>query len=593
MSIEIKDNPDVELHGQLGDRSNGSPESIASALASELSIRPWKDWQKHFSRRKKPARPQKRFGGKSSFLFWVAPKLPADSQRAESLDRIARLVKGSIDVKSRDASLVNLTGELVSTKTLTFDDAILAVGIAALLPELAPVSDESSWTMGLANLLELIERGVIAEDDLVRQMLAVELPCLLAWQLPEFSGCASLADKGFATLVAELGELLDSDGCIEARLIGQVPEFLATWTRSWLLADKLGFELDEETQEIWEWFLRLGWRLLRGDGTSMMSPSGKQVHADLYQAALRTSTDREDRRIAGLIWPDGKSLPKSGIPGEGGTFSEWAGMGVLQSSWSLRSPRVAVTTIDDQFAMEVCCGTTLFSIQGAPSISINGGELKPIGEWDEVCWHSDKDVDYLELELEINEHLRLQRQVCLLRQHEALFFADVLLGDSPERIDYQLDIQPAAGVTGLPESETTEMYLQDRKIRSLLLPLALPEWRSARSDDRFAFDENGVHLRQSTVSRNLCAGFFADLNPVRSLRPRTWRTLTVGEELNVVTPDVAVAWRVRIGKQQWVIYRSLEGPGNRTFVGQNHQCDFFIGQFEKDGDVSELLTIEA
>ena len=586
MSIEITEHLHVDLDGQVGEVADGLTDIPLEQVQEELSNRSWPAWQKHFTRRKKPARPQKSFGSQSSFLQWVV----ANEKQGKSLQRVALLVKSSGKIKPSDERLLGVPAEMWSNNSLTASDALLAVGIAALLPELTSVTNESTWTSALAHLIRLPEHQATEENELVRQLLGVELPCLLAYLFPELDSCTALAGPACELMEYEQDTLLDSDGCIEAYLLGEVPAFLATWTRSWLLIDKLGFELDRVSQEKWEWFIRLALRLLRRDGTSMLGPQAWRVDAELYQTALLTSTDRDDRAIGRVIWPEGKSVPRQ-VPQEGGTYSEWAGMGVLQSSWSPRTPRMAVTTIDEHFAMEVCRGSTLFTIEGIPSLSI--GDEVLIGEWEEVCWHGDHEVDYLELELEVSDDVRLQRQICLLRQHDALFFADTLLGETTRRMEYQLDIRLADSVTGLPEGETTEMYLQGKKIRSLLLPLGLPEWRAARTDDRFTCDGQSVRLRQSAVTRNLCAGLFVDLNPARSIKPRTWRTLTVGEELEIVGPDVAVAWRVRIGKQQWVIYRSLEGPGNRTFLGQNHLCDFFIGQFEKDGTVTELLTIEA
>ena len=84
-----------------------------------------------------------------------------------------------------------------------------------------------------------------------------------------------------------------------------------------------------------------------------------------------------------------------------------------------------------------------------------------------------------------------------------------------------------------------------------------------------------------------------DFSASRFEKQRTWRQLTVAELLKTVTSDVAVAYRVQAAKEQWVVYRSLDKPGNRTFLGHNLSSEALVGKFLKDGTVEEYFEIEA
>ena len=53
------------------------------------------------------------------------------------------------------------------------------------------------------------------------------------------------------------------------------------------------------------------------------------------------------------------------------------------------------------------------------------------------------------------------------------------------------------------------------------------------------------------------ASLFIDLRKDRFVRPVTWRQLTVAENLSIQPADVAVGYRVQIGADQWLFYRSL------------------------------------
>jgi hypothetical protein len=88
------------------------------------------------------------------------------------------------------------------------------------------------------------------------------------------------------------------------------------------------------------------------------------------------------------------------------------------------------------------------------------------------------------------------------------------------------------------------------------------------------------------------APLFLDLKPRRMRRPLTWRQLTVAEGLEIQPNDAAVGYRVMVGNQQWLIYRSLAGAGNRTLLGHNLASETLVARFGRDGEVRPLLEVE-
>ena len=88
-----------------------------------------------------------------------------------------------------------------------------------------------------------------------------------------------------------------------------------------------------------------------------------------------------------------------------------------------------------------------------------------------------------------------------------------------------------------------------------------------------------------------CPLFF-DLRPRRLTKERTWRRLTVAQQLEIQSADVATGFRIQSGKDQWLVYRSLAPPGNRTLLGQNISSEFYAGRFLRTGEVDEFIEIE-
>jgi hypothetical protein len=200
----------------------------------------------------------------------------------------------------------------------------------------------------------------------------------------------------------------------------------------------------------------------------------------------------------------------------------------------------------------------------------------------------------IELQRQLPANATWQRQMIISRRDDlVLIFDAFLFSSAAESIEYRCDWPVADLVTSLGETETREAYLQQsEKIVSLALPITLGEWRADRSGHEFTANERALTFVQTGRGRALFAGIVFDLNPKRSKRPRTWRKLTVAENLQIVAEDVAVARRFQIDDEQWVVYRNLSHVGNRTFIGQNVFCDFCFERFRKDGSMKMLVEIE-
>jgi hypothetical protein len=223
---------------------------------------------------------------------------------------------------------------------------------------------------------------------------------------------------------------------------------------------------------------------------------------------------------------------------------------------------------------------------------VDGKPLSVEGDWGSVCWFSDFDVDYLELEADLTGGWKIQRQFLLARQDYFLYAGDILLGPTVAKIDYRLRIPLQPGIAFDPAHETNDGCLSSDTTLALVIPLAVPEWRS---DPRVGGLESGdgfLELRHSTRAQRTCSPLFLDLHRRRQRKENTWRQLTVGESLQPVNSEVAVGFRIHVGPEQWLAYRSLAAPANRTVLGQNLHSEFLFARFLADGDTETVVEIE-
>lgn len=341
-----------------------------------------------------------------------------------------------------------------------------------------------------------------------------------------------------------------------------------------------------------------------------------------------------------------KHLPDASI------HSEWAELALLQSDWSQRAERLAIAYNNRRVQMELQADRRLL-LHGTweMEISADGRSLEPQGDWSETCWASDADCDYLELEIQLSQRFSVQRQIVLSRREQFLFLADAVLGEVPCDLKYAGRLPLAAEIEAEPAKETRELLLLAKEEpRAAILPLELPEWRvdprggslsacEQRESNRQqpaeekltngavakGADGNGavshsvperraaaphgaaaiepavgqpaaVTLCQSIHGCRLFAPLWIDLSAKRvgnlDRDPLTWRQLTVAEERHILPRDVAVAYRVQAGRRQWVVYRSLAARANRTFLGINLATEFYVGQFDSDGETNSVIEID-
>jgi len=103
-------------------------------------------------------------------------------------------------------------------------------------------------------------------------------------------------------------------------------------------------------------------------------------------------------------------------------------------------------------------------------------------------------------------------------------------------------------------------------------------------------DAGKLVLEARTTRPRLLSSMLLALGP-KSRNPKyTWRALTVAQNLQKVTDDVAQGCRVQIGKDQWVFYRSLAPCSRRTLMGLHLSMEFYAGRFLTDDGTYEPLV---
>jgi len=479
--------------------------------------------------------------------------------------------------------------------------ALECLGWSYLLPKLAGVLPPVPWWKTLGVLSDWAARPTGPPNSLpllVEQLLTGELPWTLADQFPELPHCRALGRSGRRQLSAGVLACVDDTGLPHYRHLDLVRPLLACWTRCRSLVDSAGgICFTAVAQSRYERFVRQALQLSRQNGEPVFSTCRAGPRdAQWMDAALALAGREEDAAIADQLLPwraasraasaERVCFPRSSVN------SESAQLASLRPAWLRGGEHLVVGHDQGVLRTELSCGsTTVWSGAWSVEVCVGDRRLQPTA-WKEVCWHSDDDVDYLELETTWSGSWRLERQILLAREDRFLWLADAVVGPDVQSLEYRSVLPLAGGVEFRPEQQTREGCLMQRRRVARVLPLALPEWRAAAAAGSLDGVPEGLLLRQQARARGLYAPLFIDLSPHRLKWPVTWRQLTVAERLEIQKPDAAVGYRIQVGGDQWLFYRSLTPPASRTLLGQNVLHEFLAARFDTEGEADELLAID-
>lgn len=268
----------------------------------------------------------------------------------------------------------------------------------------------------------------------------------------------------------------------------------------------------------------------------------------------------------------------------------------MRRSWRERGCRVAIDFSSDVIWLDVVGddGQRIMSGDWDVEIVRNQTPIQTDVSWQEVCWFTDDDVDYLELECEVENVCKIQRQVMLMREEGVVYFADALIAQASEQWSIKSTWTMPDDIALRSEPKTTEgklvrVGIEDKTV-SLLLPIAMPEWRRSPSHSRMEWSGSMLSLQCDASAKNLYNPLVMSLRGIESAPAYTWRQLTIAEELLNQPREIAEAYRVQVNRDQWVFYRSLTPCARRTVMGLHLNTEFYAGRFSRDDGLFEPIV---
>lgn len=458
-------------------------------------------------------------------------------------------------------------------------------------------------------LLErLVKQARIAQTSLEsRDTAAAPFVVALARLFHDIEACRCLEQHVVPALEEEIGRLVSADGAVaftgaSAAGSAAIVDRVVRWTAAREIAATTGQAhlWNEATEKLWGAAASMALRLLGAEGRILATagPLAPAFSARLL-AATGASGKARVRRTAETLRkqsPARRSATTKGLLSRD-LHSAEAAVAIIRSGWERDSLRVMLEYRQATPRLEIAVGDRLL-VDGPWQwrVSLGGRPLEAEGPWKLSCFESDRKATFLEITAPLAGGLQFERQVVVLPRDRIVLLADAVTraaGDPPGGPLASESVIPlAAALETERADETREIFVYDSAMRLVALPLALPEWSVASAQGSFESSADGLALRHESAGNRLYSPLWLDCDPSRFGQPLTWRQLTVADTRQNLPRHQAAGFRVQAGLEQWLLYRALDEPRNRTVLGCNLSCEFLLGRIRQDGSVGRTLEIQ-
>jgi len=534
------------------------------------------------------------------------------AELSESLDnrrrlrRLAKLVAhGSREVRGI-AFIEGLLGECLDeaeTSAVARERWLSCEAVAWGLAWLARTRRANGSAGGLLERLVRFARDA-GESLAARDTASARFVVALARLFRDIEACRCLEQAATAALVEEIGRLVSEDGAVaiagDPAGSAAVVERVERWTSVRETATATGGmpPWDEATTARWRRAAQTALRLLGGQGRILTgagrmpaSFSRRLVEASLAckatigrtAAVVRTPRSGIDSRTARRL------LPRDLHAADSATA-------IIRTGWDRDALRVLVDYREATPRLEIATADRLlFDGPWSWRAWLGDRPLEAEGPWTLSGFESDRKATFLEISAPLGGGLRLDRHVAVLVHDAVVLLADAITAVTPPagsllRIESKVCV--GVGLEAEQADETRDVAVYDTAMRLTALPLALPEWTAAPASGGIEAANGSIMLRQESLGGRLYAPLWLDCDPARSGRPLTWRQLSVADTRRNLPRHQAAGFRVQVGHEQWLLYRALDRPRNRTVLGCNLSCEFLLGGIRPDGTVKRTLEIE-
>lgn len=432
-----------------------------------------------------------------------------------------------------------------------------------------------------------------------------ELPLLLSLVLGDLKGQTGRFKAAVKLLREGLDAGTDTDGMLHASLTSRADAWLAPLVRAahWTAAFESSWLTAKNTVRLADAARACASLLIHGGLVSRPPKNLREIEgcaADVVDHALRAVGIRESSPFAVLshsLAQHKRSLSKKKVRSaqiETSNQSDWAESAILRSGLQADADICLVNWDEPASSIHLAVlGTPLLSGIWASEVIVNGETVGPVEGWGCSCWFSDKEAAFVELESDPTDSLHVVRHVMLsLKERIGIVCESVTSTDSNATVCLSNQLPLTANPLAVTNSITREIGLHADCVSTRVIPVWLEDDRVQHTTGRCEKTGNTL-LSAGEGLGGVTVPLIFDWHPERQALDADWNRLTVTEDRAVVSAQNAAGFRVRIGEQQTLIYRSLRsGELPRAVMGLHTLNQTVYGRVTKSGEIAPLVLVD-
>ncbi len=479
------------------------------------------------------------------------------------------------------------------------------------------------WRRSLHWAVAACERSVEFEAELPEDqhvLVAGELPYLTGLVFRDVRGTRRIRDRGARVLTEQLLAGTDTDGTPHARLLERLPLWLAPLCRAAHAGQLVGRPWwDKPTRSRFADVVARSAALCRPAGLALSNgesfgpvrllrtaacvagrktkrcvlpmlpvlddptPMGLRVTSRRRRARKRLHDSHAFRRVFRQRMTSRRRISYQ---------SDWSGVACLRANGTPAADACVLTWGEGTTQIELsACGIPVLAGEWS-SETVLLGQTVGAGAWECVCWFSDGDCDYVELQATGEQELSLVRRVLLSRTGHFLYLAESVRAGGDGTLRHTLRLPLASGTRSRADALSREWEVRAGGLPVRVFPLGLEQEAVRHAAGRVDVTGDTLMLTQESAGPGTICPLLFDWSPSRNSAFAEWRRLTVVEEGRVAAPWIAAAYGLQLGKRHWVAYHSLHSGFPRTVLGLHTPDETVFGRFTRRGNIKPIVIVE-
>ena len=275
--------------------------------------------------------------------------------------------------------------------------------------------------------------------------------------------------------------------------------------------------------------------------------------------------------------------------------SDEAEVACLRTAWTPHASAFTIAYHNDYPFLDLTIdGVPLLHGEWGLSVVEDGKLLECEPAWENVCWHSEPDVDYCEIEYKFAGGPKVNRHIMLPRQRKFAIISDIVSETSARELQWETRLPLADRVDVRPQPGTREYRLKSDTGTARVFPLILPQDSGLGTTGAISVaddDDTSLAIRHPATQGAVFAPIVIDWSRDNRKFTAEWKKLTT-TTAGQIDPAGSVAYRLQYGDRHLMLFRSLIATKRyRAVIGFQTDSETVLADF-KDGEIDEIVIVD-